>query len=253
MVYFFYEQSPKYNRDKYHKRIKSVPLSVSAHQGALPEQETKWRVKDIGLNASFEPKQPASVLEEVPTRKSMKSRDGMVGGSHMTGVYSKDDFKTYLSTTKANGLTTSFDPPHPASVLEEQDERVDPITKKTGHGWEVAYMDKPRIRHFDPALPPSVLEEDNSLDCYDYDCDDGAPMTLFESTKCFFGKRNHATEKPQDILEFFVKYWTDEGDVVLDPTMGSGSTGVACKRLKRHFIGIEMDAKYYEVCEKRMK
>ena len=74
---------------------------------------------------------------------------------------------------------------------------------------------------------------------------------MFESQKVFIGKRHHQTEKPQDILEFFLKYWTDEGDTVLDPTMGSGSTGVACKKMGRNFIGIEMDDKIFKVAQKR--
>mgnify|MGYP003666603734 FL=1 len=78
------------------------------------------------------------------------------------------------------------------------------------------------------------------------------PLTMFESGKVFIGKRNHQTEKPQDILEFFLKYWSDEGDVILDPTMGSGSTGVACKKLGREFIGIELTEKYFEVAKNRL-
>ena len=75
---------------------------------------------------------------------------------------------------------------------------------------------------------------------------------MFESTKVFIGKRHHQTEKPQDILEFFIKYWTDEGDTILDPTMGSGSTGVACNKLKRNFIGFELDETIFKVAEKRV-
>ena len=65
-------------------------------------------------------------------------------------------------------------------------------------------------------------------------------------------KRLHQTQKPQNILEWIIKYYTNEGDTVLDPTMGSGSTGVAAKTLNRKFIGIEMDEKYYEVAKKRL-
>ena len=75
---------------------------------------------------------------------------------------------------------------------------------------------------------------------------------MFESTKVFIGKRHHQTEKPQDILEFFLKYWTDEGQTILDPTMGSGSTGVACKKMKRNFIGFETSPKIFEVAKKRL-
>ena len=54
-------------------------------------------------------------------------------------------------------------------------------------------------------------------------------------------------------MEWVLKYYSKEGDVVLDPTMGSGSTGVACMGMKRHFIGIEMDEEIYKVAEERLK
>ena len=60
-------------------------------------------------------------------------------------------------------------------------------------------------------------------------------------------KKKHPTEKPQGVLEWLIKYYSKRGDVVLDPTMGSGSTGVACKTLGRTFIGIEMNKEYYDV------
>ena len=75
---------------------------------------------------------------------------------------------------------------------------------------------------------------------------------MFESKKVFIGKRNHQTEKPLDILEFFLKYWTNDGDTILDPTMGSGSTGVACNNIgNRTFIGFEMDENIFKVAQKR--
>jgi len=57
----------------------------------------------------------------------------------------------------------------------------------------------------------------------------------------------HPTQKPVDLLEWLIKTYTNEGDVVLDNCMGVGSTGVACKNLKRSFIGIELEKKYYEI------
>jgi site-specific DNA-methyltransferase (adenine-specific) len=66
------------------------------------------------------------------------------------------------------------------------------------------------------------------------------------------GKKKHPTEKPQSILEWLVKYYSKRGDVILDPTMGSGSTGVACKTLGRNFIGIEMDKEYFDVASAQL-
>ncbi len=62
----------------------------------------------------------------------------------------------------------------------------------------------------------------------------------------------HPTQKPVALLEYLIKTYTNEGDTVLDPTMGSGSTGVACKNLGRKFIGIEMDDKYFEIAKERI-
>ena len=54
------------------------------------------------------------------------------------------------------------------------------------------------------------------------------------------------------LMEWLLKYYSKEGDVVLDPTMGSGSTGVACKNMNRNFIGIEKDPEIYEVAVNRI-
>ena len=150
MIYFFYEQAPKYNRDKYHKKI--------------------------ALN-------PSSVIKE---KKEI---------------------------TKLNN-------PCDGKIIKLNSIGID-LTKHS------AYANQP---NYTPLLPASI----------------------FESKKVFTGKRHHQTEKPQDILEFFLKYWSDEGDTVLDPTMGSGSTGVACKNLNRNFIGFELDEKIYKVAEERI-
>lgn len=63
----------------------------------------------------------------------------------------------------------------------------------------------------------------------------------------------HPTQKPVALLEYLIKTYTMEGETVLDFTMGSGSTGVACKNLNRNFIGIEKDDKYFAIAEKRIR
>ena len=65
-------------------------------------------------------------------------------------------------------------------------------------------------------------------------------------------KQGHITPKPVDLIENILKHSSNEGDVVLDCFMGSGSTGVACVNLNRNFIGIEKDDKYFEIAEKRI-
>ena len=63
----------------------------------------------------------------------------------------------------------------------------------------------------------------------------------------------HPTQKPVPLLEYLIKTYTNEGDLVLDFTMGSGSTGVACSNLNRRFIGIELDENYFNIAKERME
>lgn len=69
-----------------------------------------------------------------------------------------------------------------------------------------------------------------------------------------YGKRRlfHPTEKPTDLLEYLIKTYTNEGETVLDATMGSGSTGVACINTGRKFIGFETEKKYFDIAKKRI-
>ena len=65
-------------------------------------------------------------------------------------------------------------------------------------------------------------------------------------------KAVHQTQKPVALLEYLIKTYTNEGETVLDNTMGSGSTGVACKNTNRDFIGIEMSEQYFNIAQKRI-
>ena len=119
-----------------------------------------------------------------------------------------------------------YDPPLPTSIVKE----------KSIYGQETEklsiYDDKGKWSgsepRYDPPLPTSILEVKSQ-------------------------KGKHSTQKPVALIEWILKYYSKEGDVVLDPTMGSGSTGLACMGMKRHFIGIEMDEKIYKVAEERLK
>jgi len=65
-------------------------------------------------------------------------------------------------------------------------------------------------------------------------------------------KTEHPTEKPEDLLERIILLGSKEGDVILDPFMGSGTTGVISKRLGRHFIGIELDNDFFRIAKNRI-
>ena len=77
------------------------------------------------------------------------------------------------------------------------------------------------------------------------------PLTLIEFNRD--KNKLHPTQKPIALLEYLIKTYTNENDTVLDFTMGSGSTGVACKNLNRKFIGIEKDEKYFDIAKQRIE
>jgi len=83
-------------------------------------------------------------------------------------------------------------------------------------------------KKYDPPLPNSVL-------------------------KIPSGRGHHSTTKPQELIKNFLKYYSKEGDVICDPTMGGGSCGVACREMNRNFIGIELDKEMYEYAVNRIE
>lgn len=95
----------------------------------------------------------------------------------------------------------------------------------------ICYGDAPisvRNKEYTPSLPNSILEVKSQ-------------------------KGKHSTQKPIDLIKWILKYYSKEGDTVLDPTMGSGSTGVACKEMNRKFIGIEKDEAIYKIAINRLQ
>ena len=63
----------------------------------------------------------------------------------------------------------------------------------------------------------------------------------------------HPTQKPLELMKYLIKTYTNEGDLVLDFTMGSGTTGVACRDLNRRFIGIELNKEYFNIAKERIE
>lgn len=81
--------------------------------------------------------------------------------------------------------------------------------------------------------------------------DDYYPKNLLTFSNASQKGKIHPTQKPVELLEYLIKTYSNEGETVLDFTMGSGSTGVACQNLDRNFIGIELDKGYYgKACER---
>lgn len=78
------------------------------------------------------------------------------------------------------------------------------------------------------------------------------PLQIVQFKRDILTSNLHPTQKPVALMEYLVKTYTNEGDTVLDFTMGSGTTGVACKNLNRNFIGIELAESYFAIAKKRI-
>ena len=153
----------------------------------------------------------------------------------------------------AEVIKTTYEPPLPTSAIYEKDKKGDDLRK--GH----------RDKRYDPPLPNSVIKEVERDSAYGkiatHDLvigentgqaryDPPLPHSILEvSSK----KGKHSTQKPVELMNWILKYYSKEGDVVLDPTMGSGSTGVSCGEMKREFIGIELDLEIYGVACDRLE
>lgn len=93
---------------------------------------------------------------------------------------------------------------------------------------------------------------------FDRDNDSGNSDLRYPSSVQEFNNRAkgdrglHPTQKPVALMEYLIKTYTNEGETVLDSTMGSGTTGVACKNLNRDFIGIELDETYFNIAKERI-
>lgn len=96
---------------------------------------------------------------------------------------------------------------------------------------EVAVAQNPTVKYNDEYYPKSIIE-----------------MSVAGNKDSTY----HPTQKPVALMEYLIKTYTNVGETVLDFTMGSGTTGVACKNLNRNFIGIELESGYYEIAKQRI-
>ena len=112
------------------------------------------------------------------------------------------------------------------------------------HGKGVAYKDK--------ELTNNNYGNFNALEDTRKGSTDKYPTSILQFAKPHPSIANHRTEKPVALLEYLIKTYTNENETVLDNCMGSGSTGVACKNTNRNFIGIELNAEYFEIANERI-
>jgi 16S rRNA G966 N2-methylase RsmD len=244
MVYVFYEKLPFYDLSSHqHKFIKHKENTAEESKA-----ETYGKLKRCvgGQVGSYDPPLPVSVVKE-------------------EGCYGE---KVPNSEAKyGQKCARQYDPPLRVSVVKEEFCKYDVNKNAYGGGKEnrikISKNKKDHEAKYDPPLPVSVVKEEEkqegiygtlpktgkSKEAHSAQYDPPLPTTMLE-IKSTRGK--HSTEKPVALMEWIFKYYSKEGDTILDPTMGSGSTGVACKNMNRNFIGIEMDEEIFKVAEKRL-
>jgi DNA modification methylase len=170
----------------------------------------------------------------------------------------------YSNKIKRTKELIQYDPPLPTSIIKDIDNKYTP---KGGNHYEGLsrlgiITNKPL---YDPPLPTSIIKDDllYTVDNdYRYKCshterkhsesiyDPPLPNSILEIKS---EKGKHSTQKPVKLIEWILKYYSKEGDTILDPTCGSGSSGVACINMNRQYIGIEKDLDIFNVAKERLK
>ena len=171
----------------------------------------------------YEPALPNSVIKDKEFCKYDVNKNCYGGGKEGRIKVSKDK----------RDHQQKYDPPLPNSVIK--DDKVNTYMSKEGI-----------IYNGGKPLPNEYTSQERKTNVYD----PPLPNSLLE---CKSEKGKHSTQKPVSLMEWILKYYSREGGLVLDPTMGSGSMGVACKNMKRQFIGIEKDSAIFEVAMERLK
>jgi hypothetical protein len=224
MVYIFYKKLPKVYTDNIaehhtHKFIKSTPMGNKPDlYGRLwnkdGEPYTKTKIQN-----KYEPSLPTSVI-----------KDENLCSYSEKNIYSAGKNDRIKVSKDKQEHETRYEPSLPTSVIRTDEGCNSMYGKETGKVF--IYDEQGKLRNseprYEPPLPNSIIEIASQ-------------------------KGKHATQKPVDLIKWCLKYYSKEGDIVLDPTMGSGSTGVACKEMNRRFIGIELDEDIYKVACGRLE
>jgi hypothetical protein len=247
------------------------PLPVSVVKEPEPEPEEKnsnknselyGQLKDNGYyhkrkkgeTTAYDPPLPVSVVKEETTmvKDFTPNKNG--------NIYDCPDNQEFAGRNGA----PRYDPPLPTSVVKEVKEgglcknySAERLYYYDENGKKLDGSDGTNTK-YDPPLPTSVVKDDITITELEPEpeliygenavYDPPLPNTLLEINST---RGKHSTEKPVALMEWILSYYSKEGDIILDPTMGSGSTGVACKNLNRKFIGIEKDPDIFEVAKSR--
>ncbi len=276
MIYGFYEKLPFYDlsshkhkfikevaNEDYDKREKKTRNTIKKEENygkGYLDKKVNYRKYDAKLGGKgaesniYDPPLPTTIIKEPepepePVIKEEKTQ--------ISKPQDKDLYGDMKGGTIGNVHGTNYEPPLPTTIIKE--DIIEPVIKEEKQIKNGAINENYEGLYGAVKTPDYVInniernklrrkykKEGQSESSYE----PPLPTTMLE-IKSTRGK--HSTEKPVALMSWILKYYSKEGDVVLDPTMGSGSTGVACKNMKRNFIGIEKDAEIYEVAVNRIE
>jgi DNA modification methylase len=239
MIYVFYRKLPYYDLSSHkHKFLGHINIiNPNCYNKLEPYEHIK-----------YEPPLPVSVLKEAQCYGKDSHNYEYTGKAREANVYEPPlpvsvirDTTDYTNNSELYGIIdrpdfmrkngeSVYDPPLPVSILKETQPQCNYGVIKPNCYYgnkETNTLYRAGAGQYDPPLPHSVLEIKSQ-------------------------KGKHSTQKPVELMKWILKYYSKEGDTVLDPTMGSGSMGVACKEMKRKFIGIEKNEDIFKYATERI-
>ena len=232
LIYFFYEKLPFYDLSSHkHKFLEEKNNKEKTQISKSMDKDLYGASKGGTIGAvhgtNYNPPLPDSLVK---TDKNIGTiiKDTKLG----TNTYDTEKIKKPIKRLSNDVV---YDPPLPNSLIKEGG----------SDGSDDVYQAKNRFKNGKLTKNPRHLQKGD-----DPIYDPPLPNSLLE-IKSTRGK--HSTEKPVSLMSLILKYYSKEGDTILDPTMGSGSMGVACKEMNRNFIGIEKDPEIYEVAVNRIE
>lgn len=251
MIYVFYRKLPFYDLSSHSHKFLKEQVNPRKEKNADTLYPNRCEIATI---SKYDPPLPNSVIK--------------------TELYSSENKEEPRELYRNKG--DMYDPPLPNSVIKTEELCKYDVNKNAyGGGKEgrikISKNKEDHEAKYDPPLPNSVIKTDDDQTIYRNACnreknadveyrklgrknnesayEPPLPNTLLEIKS---EKGKHATQKPIGLIEWCLKYYSKEGDTILDPTMGSGSTGVACKNMNRNFIGIEKDEKIFKIAVERI-
>ena len=274
LIYVFYRKLPMYDLSSHkHKflgdKVDEIDEKYKNKGGLYSKISRNGLLKN---ETHYDPPLPTSIIKD-----DLFIR-GKENNSENKDVYNynerlKNGKLYHHARHLQKGDESIYDPPLPTSVIKTKG-KEDSVFGKTEH-----YSIDQNLRHngglYDPPLPTSIIKEKqikntpkleevygkeyltnkpnyrltnpNDTDAHIYE--PPLPNSLLEIKS---EKGKHQTQKPVKLIEWILTYYSKEGDTVLDPTMGSGSSGVACVNMNRKYIVIEMDDTIFKVAESRV-